>query len=68
MRSIPLEVPHMGKRERHRKYDPEFKKQVLRLVAEGKPAVKIAEDFGIPVDREARSSPRKKNLRPSGKN
>ncbi len=41
----------MGKGERHRKYDPEFKKEVLRLVAEGKPAVKIAEDFGIPVDR-----------------
>ena len=41
----------MGKEGRHRKYDPEFKKEVLRLVAEGKPAVKIAEDFGIPVDR-----------------
>ena len=34
----------MGKKERHRKYDPEFKKEVLRLVAEGSPAVKIAEE------------------------
>ena len=40
----------MGKEERHRKYDPEFKQEVLRLVAEGKPAFKVAEDLGIRVD------------------
>lgn len=41
----------MGKKERHRKYDPEFKKEVLRLVAEGRPAIKVAEDLGIRVDQ-----------------
>ena len=40
----------MGNEERHRKYDPEFKQEVLRLVAEGKPAFKVAEDLGIRVD------------------
>ncbi|NCC58820.1 MAG: hypothetical protein EOM17_14525 [Synergistales bacterium] len=47
MRMISLEVPHMEKGERHRNYDPEFKKEVLRLVAEGRPPIKVAEDLGI---------------------
>ena len=49
MEMIPLEVPRMGKGEgeRHRNYDPEFKQEVLRLVAEGKPIYKVAEDLGI---------------------
>ena len=36
-----------GEGERHRNYDPEFKQEVLRLVAEGKPIYKVAEDLGI---------------------
>jgi transposase len=50
MRMISLEAPHMEKGERHRNYDPEFKQEVLRLVAEGKPAFKVAEDLGIRAD------------------
>jgi len=33
--------------ERHRNYDPEFKKEVLRLVAEGRAPIQVAEDLGI---------------------
>ena len=49
MSEILLEVT-MGKGERHRNFDAEFKREVLRLMAEGNPAVKVAEDLGIRVD------------------
>lgn len=41
-RLISPEMPLMGKEERHRKYDPEFKQEVLRLVAEGKLTFQVA--------------------------
>ena len=50
MKSISLEVPFMGEGKKLRKYDPEFKQEVLRLVAEGRSAIEVAHDLGITPD------------------
>ena len=40
----------MEQRKKQRKYDPEFKQEVLRLVAEGRSAIEVARDLGITPD------------------
>ena len=40
----------MGEGKKLRKYDPEFKQEVLRLVAEGRSAIEVAHDLGITPD------------------
>ena len=50
MRPISLEVPFMEQGKKQRKYDPEFKQEVLRLVAEGGSISQVAQDLGITVD------------------
>ena len=40
----------MGEGKRMRKYDPEFKQEVLRLVAKGRSASEVAQDLGITPD------------------
>ena len=47
MRSLSLEVPGMKQTKRARNYDEEFKQDVLRLVAEGRPIVEVAENLGL---------------------
>ena len=39
----------MTEKKRRRKYDQEFKREAVKLVLEGRPAVEVAPDLGIGV-------------------